>query len=689
MDTYQNRAIAGEEVTFERSIHNLWGSDLICEVRLVALPAPGHRLIRASFLDVTGRKLAELKQHRSEEQFRDIFENAPFGIYQTSAEGRLLSINPTGASMFGYEANLQMLAATSDVVSQLFVQPGQRQALVQQALASDGFVHREVEYRRRDGSRFDAVLYMRAVPAGDGSLDYFEGFIEDITLRKKALSELRKLSQAVEQSPASIVITDTDGTIEFINPKFSQLTGYRLDEALGQKPCLLKSGKMRVEVYRDLWSAISSGRVWEGELHNRKKNGDLFWERATISPLRDGAGVITNFLAVKEDITEQKNMKEQLFQSQKMEAIGQLAGGIAHDFNNILTVILGYANMLSMAPGLEASYKQKVDRIINSADKAAQLNRALLAFSRKQIMDPKPAELNDIVRQVQTFLGRIIGEDVHLKLVTNAPEIKVRVDRSQIEQVLMNLATNARDAMPKGGLLIIETDIQEISLLPNRTASLHSPGRYAVVSVSDNGTGMEQATLSHIFEPFFTTKEVGKGTGLGMAIVHGVINQHNGFINVYSEPGQGTTFKIYLPLSDGAGQEEVPQAVAEPVKGGNETILLAEDDAAVGELEREILTEYGYRVLLACDGEEAVVTFGEHRDGIKLVVMDMIMPKKSGWEAAREINRLKPGTRILFTSGYTKDFIKSRGELEEGTELIMKPVQPMELLRTVRAMLDC
>src|SRR6185369_6542798 len=249
-------------------------------------------------------------------------------------------------------------------------------------------------------------------------------------------------------------------------------------------------------------------------------------------------------------------------------------------------------------------------------------------------------------------------------------------------------ATNARDAMPMGGLLVIETGVQEIDLPPDHAAALHRTGRYAVISVSDTGIGMDEATRTRIFEPFFTTKEVGKGTGLGMAIVHGVINQHNGFIDVYSEPGHGTTFKVYLPLSDcgnPAGKEPV---ATESVRGGSETILVAEDDAAVGALERQVLSGYGYRVLLTGDGEEAVAAFREHRDAVGLVVMDMIMPKKSGWEAAQEIGRIKPGVPVLFTSGYTRDFVKSRGELEEGTELILKPVQPLELLRKVREMLD-
>jgi two-component system, cell cycle sensor histidine kinase and response regulator CckA len=686
MALYQDRAIQGKEVAIERSIRNLAGDHLVCEVRLVALPARGRRLIRASFIDATGRKAADRKQRESEEKFRGVFENAPFGIYQTSGDRRLLSVNPTLVAMFGFDSPLEMLLATPDVTN-LFAYVEQRESLVSEALVSVGFAQREVVYRRRDGSHFDAKLYMRAVPGAKGSVGYFEGFVEDITLRKRALCELGKFSQAIEQSPASIVITDTAGVMEFVNPKFSQLTGYPLHEALGKHTRLLNSGLTPASLFQELWNTVSSGRVWEGELRNRKKSGELFWEHVIISPIRDAEGNITNYIAVKDDITDQKSLKEQLFQSQKMEAVGQLAGGIAHDFNNILTVIIGYASMLRRAPGLERPFENMVHQIITSADKAAQLTRALLTFSRKQIMNPKPADLNTLVRQVQSFLARIIGEDVQLKLVIKATALPVLVDSGQIEQVLMNLATNARDAMPKGGVLVIETELLEVESDPEHPASLPGSGRYAVVSVSDSGVGMDESTLSRIFEPFFTTKEVGKGTGLGMAIVHGVITQHNGTIMVRSEPGQGTTFKIYLPLSDGGGKAEAETGNPEPVRGGSETILVAEDDAAVGALVRQVLSGYGYRVLLAADGEQAVASFRKHQDAVSLVLMDMIMPRKSGWEAAREIAEIKP-VRVLFTSGYTRDFIKNRGELEEGCELILKPVQPLELLRKVRAMLD-
>lgn len=380
--------------------------------------------------------------------------------------------------------------------------------------------------------------------------------------------------------------------------------------------------------------------------------------------------------------------EEQLRQSQKMEAIGQLAGGVAHDFNNILTVIMGYCNLLNMKSNLNGAEKDALEHINNAAEKAAQLTRGLLAFSRKQVMDPKPLNLNDVAQQVQKFLVRIIGEDIKLKAVYNDAILMVLADAGQIEQVLMNLAANARDAMPEGGELTIETGLQQIDDLFIEHHGWGKPGNYALISVSDNGCGMDEETRNRIFEPFFTTKEVGKGTGLGMAIVHGIVSQHNGFVYVYSELGKGSVFKIFLPLIDKEKISEVERREEKPPKGGTETILVVEDDPSVRKVVEDVLLNSGYEIITAEDGQQAVEIFSENRSRIKLILMDMVMPKKSGLEAYKEIRLLLTNIRVLFTSGYTADFIKSQGELGKEAELIMKPVKPHDLLRKVREMLD-
>lgn len=512
----------------------------------------------------------------------------------------------------------------------------------------------------------------------------------DITERKRAEEALVRLSHVIAQSPISIVITDIEGKIEFVNPETCRITGFETAELLGQTPRIFKSGETADEIYRELWQTISSGRTWHGELRNRKKSGDHFWESEIISPILNQQGTIINYVAIKEDITERKSLELQLRHSQKMDGIGQLAGGVAHDFNNILSVIMGYGYLLQMEDKLDPGQQEKLNEIIAAAERATQLTTGLLTFSRKKDLSLSTVNLNDIVQHLQKFLERVIGEDVHLQSIIHKADLQVTVDRGQIEQAIINIATNARDAMPQGGSLTIETGFEDLDAT---FARIHgygygSAGRYAVITTSDTGCGMSAELQKKIFEPFFTTKEVGKGTGLGMAIVYGVVKQHNGFINVYSEPGKGTTFRIYLPLNKEETLAEVTQTALPMPARGCETILVAEDDPEIRSLMSIFLTEYGYEVLLAEDGREAVDCFMANRDKVDLILMDMIMPKQSGQAAAKEICQVQPEIKILFASGYPAEFIRNRGIDDEKLELIIKPVKPLELLRKIRGILD-
>jgi nitrogen-specific signal transduction histidine kinase len=393
-------------------------------------------------------------------------------------------------------------------------------------------------------------------------------------------------------------------------------------------------------------------------------------------------------IGMNQDITERRHLEEQLRQSQKMEAIGQLAGGIAHDFNNILTAIYGYCNILQMKMGKDAPFRPDIDNIYSAAERAANLTRSLLAFSRKQIMTPRTVNLNDIVMNVGKLLTRIIGEDIRMKTEFKANPLMINADSGQIEQVLMNLSANARDAMPGGGLLTIETDIREIDEGFAHAHGYGAPGNYAVISVSDTGQGIDDVTAKKIFDPFFTTKEVGKGTGLGLSIVYGVVKQHNGFINVYSEPGKGTAFRVYLPL---AGTEICVEEAGNPLElspMGNETVLLVEDDKSIQMLAESILKQFGYGVILADDGVEAIEQFRKYSGNIDIIIIDMIMPRKSGKEAYEEISRMRPGVKVIFISGYSPDLLQDRGILASGEEVLIKPFRPLDLVRKVRSLLD-
>jgi two-component system, cell cycle sensor histidine kinase and response regulator CckA len=435
-------------------------------------------------------------------------------------------------------------------------------------------------------------------------------------------------------------------------------------------------------------AAIRGERDYDTEFRIMLPDGTMKSIKANGIVIRDADGTAVRMIGLNQDITDHKVIEGQLRQSQKMEAIGQLAGGVAHDFNNILTVIYGYCYMLQSGTENNPVLRSNVDQVLAAAERAANLTRSLLAFSRKQPMSLKPVNVNDLILNVGKLLTRIIGEDIQLKTLFQANPLTVYADGGQIEQVMMNLATNARDAMPKGGRLTIETGIEEIREDFIHAHGYGTPGSYVVTSVSDTGEGMDAETAKKIFEPFFTTKEVGKGTGLGLSIVYGVIKQHNGFINACSEPGRGTTFRIYLPLDTEVHAEDSRKAENEYPRMGTETVLVAEDEASIRYVADSILKKFGYGVIFAHDGADAVEKFMANSEKIDIVVMDMIMPVKSGKEASEEIRRLRPDTKVLFMSGYSPDLLQSKGILKNGDEILIKPLQPLDLVRKIRSMLD-
>jgi len=511
----------------------------------------------------------------------------------------------------------------------------------------------------------------------------------ELAERKRAEEHLRKLSVAVEQSPASIVITDISGTIEYVNPHFTGLTGYTFDETVGRNPSILKTGDSSREEYKEMWETILSGGEWRGEFHNRKKNGELYWEQALIAPIRDNSYAITHFIAIKEDITERKLLEGQLRHAQKMDAIGQLAGGIAHDFNNILTAIVGYASIMQLKLSDDTPLKKNAEQIVATAERGARLTQGLLAFSRKQASNPVVVNLNEIINRVHQLLLRLISEDIQLEINLDPHVLPVLADSGQIEQVLMNLSTNARDALLHGGSIVITTETIIIDSAFVLSRGFGRPGRYALLTFTDNGEGMDAETARHIFEPFYTTKELGKGTGLGLSIVYGIVRKHNGYVHCHSTIGVGTIFQIYLPLLDSSpvAAEEKVQERERCVQGGS-TILLAEDNEMMRILGREILEEFGYSVVEAVDGVDALEKFREQGERISLVILDVIMPKMKGREVYDAIRGIAPDMRILFCSGYARDVVVSQGGLDEGMNYLAKPFTPKELLMKIREVCD-
>ncbi len=608
-----------------------------------------------------------------------------------------LSLGPAGTAVREHRT-LAVSDLSVALGSSLWGRLGDRQALRSAAatplLLSDGTAGVLVLCAREPGS-FDGPNLAMLDETGQDLSHAFEA-IEARERRDAAEEEARKLSRAVDHSPASVVITDASGQIEYVNAKFTEVSGYTLDEVRGENPRVLKSGLVPTETYQQMWSTLGQGHEWSGELVNRRKDGALFWEHVAISPLLDATGRTTHYVAVKEDITEARRAaatleetRQQLLQSQKMEAVGRLAGGVAHDFNNLLTVISGYGELLATTLGPDHPGRAQLEEVLSAADRAAGLTRQLLAFSRSGTSDPRPVDLNALLAGLEAMLHRLIGEDIAVVVRRSTTSCVVRVDPNQMEMVVMNLAVNARDAMPSGGRLVLETAHHELSgdSLEGRGADLPS-GSYVTLTATDTGTGMTPEVMDHIFEPFFTTKPQGHGTGLGLATVYGVVEESGGRTEVRSTPGKGATFRIILPrLDEPAGPLEPAEADGES-RSGTETILLAEDQQAVRALAGRFLSDLGYTVIAAPDGPAALKIARSRLDDIDLLVTDVVMPGMGGPELATRLQALRPNLPVVFLTGYSADLAARPNLAALQGPLVPKPFDRHELSSAVRRALD-
>jgi PAS domain S-box-containing protein len=641
--------------------------------------------------DITERRQAEEALRESEELFRSLFEEAPVAYHEIDSEGIIRRVNRTECNWLGYGPGEMLGRPAWD-----FVVPEQREtaraAVREKMRAPFTPAPFQREWLCRDGRRLTVEMHENLILGAQGEVLAIRTAVLDITERRQAEEALRESEERYrslfENAPYGIYRVALDGRLLQVNPAFVAMLGYGSKHELLARNILTDVYSTPEERLRLVEQALQSGRFEDAETEFRRRDGTLIAVRLVGRILRQPDGAVAGFEMMAENVTERKHLEEQFRQVQKMEAIGRLAGGVAHDFNNLLMVIRGYGDLLLEQLEEGDRRRRSADEIVKAAERAASLTRQLLAFSRKQVLQPRVLDLNAVVANLGKMLPRLIGEDVQLATILQPGLGRVKADPGQLEQVLMNLAVNARDAMPQGGKLTVETADAE---LDEEYAAGHpdvAPGRYVCLAVSDTGCGMDAETRAYIFEPFFTTKERGRGTGLGLPTVYGIIKQSGGHIWVYSEVDKGTVFKIYLPTIAQMAEEAAAADRPEPPGSGHETILLVEDESDVRAILCDVLSHSGYKVLEAGEGSEALRVCGQHPEPIHLIITDLVMPRMGGRELIERLCALRPESRVIYMSGYTDDTLVHAGVLEAGIPFLQKPFTSGAVVRKVREVLD-
>jgi PAS domain S-box-containing protein len=660
----------------------------------------GRPAVLGTMLDITERKQTEEALQKSEEKYRTILNEMEEGYFEIDLAGNFTFVNDREASFLGYPKE-ELIGMNNRQYTDKETSKKLYQVLSRIYITGEPAKKLDIEIIRKDRTKGFAEIWVYLIKDPVGQPTGFRGIGRDITERKQAEEALRQSEERyrtiLETMQEAYYELDLAGHFTFVNDALCRHLGYTKEELIGTKNNQYQdeaNAKKTYQAFNKIYRTGEPVKAFESEYI--RKDGTKGTYEVSGSLIRDAQSKPIGFRGVSRDITERKqaegeklSLQEQLRQSQKMEAIGQLAGGVAHDFNNLLTVIKGYSQLSLVDLKEDNPFRGNIQEIEKATQRATDLTRQLLAFSRRQILDLKVLDLNVLLKDLEKMLRRIIGEDIALHTILHEDLGKVKVDPGQIEQVIFNLAVNARDAMPFGGKLTIETGNVALS---EEYAHAHVsvvPGRYVMLSVSDTGVGMTQEVKEKIFEPFFTTKEKGKGTGLGLSMVYGIVKQSNGNIWVYSEPGRGTTFKVYFPRTEEEADHLREREEADFFPRGNETVLLVEDDELVRDLAVRLLEQQGYRVLKATNGQEALRIAKEHGgETIHLLLADIVMPQMGGKELSDWLKISRPNVKILYTSGYADNAIVHHGVLDPGTNFLQKPFSLKTLSHKVREVLD-
>jgi two-component system, cell cycle sensor histidine kinase and response regulator CckA len=684
--------LSGTCRTFESVHRTRNGKEINVVVSSSIIRYHGRKAILSFNRDVTERKRAEEALLR----LRQAVDSSGEVVFMTDQEGVITFINRAFTETYGYKSEDVVGKTTPRILKSGRVGPEAYQEFWKMLLKKRS-VQGEFVNKTKDGRSLTVDASVSAILDPSGNISGFLAIQRDVTERKRAEAALResedRYRDLVEHSQDLICIHDLEGRLLSINPSPAKILGYSREEMVGMpmREFLVPEVRGQFEAYLERIrrngedAGLLRVRTRDGKERIWEYNNSLRTEGLPQPIVRGLAHDITERLEAKKAL---KKAEEQFLQAQKMDAVGRLAGGVAHDFNNLLTVINGYSDLLLESVPPDSPQRSPLEEIKRAGDRAAALNRQLLTFSRKQIFMPTVLDLNAIVEGMRKMLRRLIGEDIEFVARPGKPLGRIKADSGQVEQVIMNLAVNARDAMPKGGKLTIETANVELDQEYARVYPFVTPGKYVLLALSDTGYGMDAETQSHIFEPFFTTKERGKGTGLGLSTVYGIVKQSGGHVNVYSEVGHGTIFKVYFPRIDAPVEVDSKKNGAAAQVTGTETVLLVEDEPSVCSLAVQALRTNGYTVLAAANSEEALQLSARHPEVIHLLLTDVIMPGRNGRELAESLKGLRPEMKVLFISGYTADAIAQHGILEEGVSFLPKPFTPRDLLAKLRQTLD-